>query len=203
MDEMDRDFWNEAYAEDPNQVVVADYLLDYELADLRPGAALDLGCGSGQNALKLARLGWQVTGVDWAERAIELATQAARAESLDAMFIVGDITTWKPSRRFNLVICTYALPGGDKTRQTLNTARQALADGGTLIVAEWDHSMSAIWGFAEEDLLSPEQIAALLPDLKIERAEVRRIEQAFAAADDPRRHTETFANIALVRARKP
>ena len=84
MDEMDRDFWNEAYQEDPDHAVVEDHFLESEVAGLQPGRALDLGCGSGPNALMLARRGWSVFGVDWAERAIELASQAARDEGLTA-----------------------------------------------------------------------------------------------------------------------
>ncbi|HZD55845.1 MAG TPA: class I SAM-dependent methyltransferase, partial [Anaerolineales bacterium] len=34
------------------------------------GQALDLGCGTGTNVITLARNGWQVTGVDFAPRAI-------------------------------------------------------------------------------------------------------------------------------------
>ena len=49
MDDMDRDFWNEAYHGDPDQVVVDDHFLDTEVAGLQPGSALDLGCGSGEN----------------------------------------------------------------------------------------------------------------------------------------------------------
>lgn len=38
-----------------------------------PGRALDLGCGSGRDAVYLASLGWQVTAIDHLPDAIELA----------------------------------------------------------------------------------------------------------------------------------
>jgi methylase of polypeptide subunit release factors len=38
-----------------------------------PGKALDIGCGTGTNVIALAKSGWQVTGVDFAPRAIRIA----------------------------------------------------------------------------------------------------------------------------------
>jgi SAM-dependent methyltransferase len=43
------------------------------VASLPPGRAIDIGCGTGTNLLYLAERGWQVTGVDFAGRAIALA----------------------------------------------------------------------------------------------------------------------------------
>lgn len=144
-----------------------------------------------------------MVGVDWAENAIELARQSAKARGLDAAFVVGDITEWEPPDEFDLVISTYALPGGEMSCKALATAVTALAPGGTLIVAEWDRSMSDVWGFGEDDLMTPEQIVDLLPGLEIEKAEVRHIEDPFASPEDPRGHKGSAANVALVRAWKP
>jgi 2-polyprenyl-3-methyl-5-hydroxy-6-metoxy-1,4-benzoquinol methylase len=155
----------------------------------------------GLNALKLAERGWSVVGVDWAQDAIELATNSARQKGLDATFHVGDITTWEPCSQFDLVISTYALPGGEDSKRTLDTARRALAPGGTLLVAEWDRSMAEVWGFAEDDLLSAEEIAELLPGLEIDKAEVRQLQNVFPSDDDPRAHHGSTANVAVVRAR--
>jgi len=47
---------------------------------LKPGRALDLACGTGRNALWLAKQGWLVTGVDGAPTAID--TVRRRAEAL-------------------------------------------------------------------------------------------------------------------------
>jgi 2-polyprenyl-3-methyl-5-hydroxy-6-metoxy-1,4-benzoquinol methylase len=198
---IDRDFWNDAYKQDPDQVMIGDRLLDQELEGLPVGTALDLGCGSGANALKLAGRGWSVVGVDWAEHAIELARRSAREKGLDAAFTVGDVTTWEPPAQYDLVISTYALPGAEDSKRALQTALKSLAAGGTLLVAEWDRSMAEVWGFGEGELPSPEEIVELLPGVEIEKAEVRRLERAFAD-DDPRAHGGSSANVAFVRARK-
>ena len=55
----------------------------------------------------------------------------------------------------------------------LETAVKALALGGSLIILEWDKSMAEVWHFDEGDLMSPEEIAALLPGLEVEKTEVR------------------------------
>lgn len=59
---------------------------------LKPGRALDLGCGTGTNSLYLARHAWQVTGVDFAGTAIRKARRRAKKESLAVDFYTADIT---------------------------------------------------------------------------------------------------------------
>ena len=77
-----------------------------------------------------------------------------------------------------------------------------MAPGGTLLIVEWDKSMSQVWGFSEDELPSPQEIAELLSGVIIESAEVRRLESIFSS-DEPRAHEDTSANAAFVRARKP
>ena len=59
---------------------------------LPPGRALDLGCGTGTNALYLARHGWEVTGVDFSPLAIEAAKGKAEGSGLPVSFRLGDVT---------------------------------------------------------------------------------------------------------------
>jgi len=57
-----------------------------------PGRAIDIGCGTGTNVLTLAQAGWQVTGIDFAPRAITLAKKKIKAAGLRATLAVNDAT---------------------------------------------------------------------------------------------------------------
>jgi SAM-dependent methyltransferase len=54
------------------------------------GAVLDVGCGTGENALLVASLGLQVLGVDVAETALAIAREKARDREIQAEFAVAD-----------------------------------------------------------------------------------------------------------------
>src|SRR4051794_19806995 len=55
------------------------------------GAVLDIGCGTGENALFLASRGLEVMGIDSVEAAIEKARAKAAERKLNATFEVGDV----------------------------------------------------------------------------------------------------------------
>lgn len=59
---------------------------------LEPGRALDLGCGTGTNAIYLARHGWDVTAVDLVGRPLRAARQKAAAAGATPRFVKGDVT---------------------------------------------------------------------------------------------------------------
>lgn len=59
---------------------------------IKPCRAIDLGCGAGANAIYLAQHGFDVTGVDYAEAAIEKAQARAKDAGVQVNFIVDDLT---------------------------------------------------------------------------------------------------------------
>ena len=59
---------------------------------LPPGAALDVGCGTGDSSIYLAQHGWQVTGVDFTPMALEKARAKARAADVTVNFVHADAT---------------------------------------------------------------------------------------------------------------
>jgi cyclopropane fatty-acyl-phospholipid synthase-like methyltransferase len=61
-----------------------------EIADLITGSVLDVGCGTGENALFLAERGHRVTGIDFLEKPIAEAKTKAQARGLQATFLVMD-----------------------------------------------------------------------------------------------------------------
>ena len=200
---MDSAFWEEAWRCDAGSVMVAERVLQAELESLRPGSALDLGCGSGENAMMLAGAGWRVTGVDCSARAIALARDAARVRGLDLRFLCRDFTTWQPESRHDLVISTYALPPGAVGQGVLRMAARALVPGGTLLVAEWDRSMGELWGVAADEFTTAEALVAAVPGLIVEEAGLRCIPDMFADSADPRAGHGAGARVAFLRARSP
>ena len=59
---------------------------------LAPGTALDLGCGTGDTSIYLAKHGWQVTGVDFVASAVDKARAKAQADKVAVNFAMADVT---------------------------------------------------------------------------------------------------------------
>jgi SAM-dependent methyltransferase len=59
---------------------------------LAPGTALDLGCGTGDTSIYLAKHGWQVTGVDFVAKAVDKARAKAEADKVAVNFAMADVT---------------------------------------------------------------------------------------------------------------
>jgi SAM-dependent methyltransferase len=58
---------------------------------IEPGRALDIGCGSGRDAVHLAGRGWDVTAVDVVDKALERARQRAVEEGVEVRWVKGSI----------------------------------------------------------------------------------------------------------------
>lgn len=59
---------------------------------LTPGRVLELGCGTGTNAVYLARHGWRVEAVDLVDRAVLQAREKAHAAQANLTVLCGDAT---------------------------------------------------------------------------------------------------------------
>ena len=77
------------------------------------GRAIDIGCGTGTNVITLAKTGWQVTGFDFASRAIQLAKRKAKKSHIQANLFTDDATYIKKvTGQFDLALdmgCFHAL----------------------------------------------------------------------------------------------
>lgn len=63
-----------------------------ESGRIQPCRAVDLGCGTGANAIYLAQHGFDVTGVDYALAAIDKARARSAEAGVRVAFIVDDLT---------------------------------------------------------------------------------------------------------------
>ncbi len=73
--------------------------------DVPPGGrVLDVGCGRGRHARMFARRGYEVTGLDLADKALDVARQRAASEGLDITFLHGDMREPVADAAFDLVV---------------------------------------------------------------------------------------------------
>jgi 2-polyprenyl-3-methyl-5-hydroxy-6-metoxy-1,4-benzoquinol methylase len=87
------------------------------------GEVLDVGCGTGENALFFAELGHRVLGIDLSSKAIEKArSKALQRKVMNATFIVGDVSDLaRMGRVFDTVIdCGLFVNLTEEKRQNLS-----------------------------------------------------------------------------------
>jgi SAM-dependent methyltransferase len=172
-----------------------------EVAALAPGRVLDVGCGEGADAIRLAQRGWIVTAIDISEIAICRAREASDRAGVSVEWICGDVLqTPFPARLFELVSMQYpALPtaaGEAAVRGLLDTVRR----GGLLLAvyhdlddAHREHMMSR--GVDPADYIGADDLRQLLgDDLTVEL-------HAVDARIDPPPGTPHVADI-ILRARR-
>jgi ubiquinone/menaquinone biosynthesis C-methylase UbiE len=103
------------------------------MAGHQPARAIDIGCGTGTNVISLARAGWQVTGVDFAPRAIQIARQKVKKAGVPARLLVQDATRLQGvNGPFELALdlgCFHGMPPGRQDKY-LDQLERVLASGG-------------------------------------------------------------------------
>jgi SAM-dependent methyltransferase len=106
---------------------------------LPAGAALDLGCGTGDSSIYLAQHGWKVTGVDFVPKALDKAR--AKAANLSIDFVHADVTQLSQAgigRDFPLIVdngCLHNMSDDDRDAYVREVSAVAAPDARLLIVA--------------------------------------------------------------------
>lgn len=100
-------FWEEAYQKkdvvtfsaEPNPTIT-----EFEHLFVKAAKALDVGCGEGQNALYLARKGYDVDAFDLSEHAIEKLKYRCEAEGVQLNSFCADLTKYNFKQNYDLII---------------------------------------------------------------------------------------------------
>jgi SAM-dependent methyltransferase len=109
-----------------------------------PKSILDLGCGTGNHALVLAKRGYKVTGIDRSAQMLAIARRKAQDAGLDINFIEGNITNAEFEGKFDAVISMFAvmsyMPANEDVAAVCKIANNVLVPGGIFIFDCWHGS---------------------------------------------------------------
>jgi ubiquinone/menaquinone biosynthesis C-methylase UbiE len=104
---------------------------------------LDVGCGTGALAVRLARQGCYITGIDVSPRMLTRAAERVRAEAMDSQVVFQelgavDLDTGFPDASFDVVVSTLVLSelSEDEIEYTLQEIGRILRPKGKLMVAD-------------------------------------------------------------------
>jgi SAM-dependent methyltransferase len=152
------------------------------VAGLLPGTALELGSGSGTNAVWLARQGWRTTAVDWSPVGLANGKAKAAEAGVEVEWVERDLFEWSPpARSFDLVVIVYLHVPPEERALIYPRAAAAVALGGRMVVVGHDRLNATEGAGGPPDplrLFTADEIGHELlaadPSLVVERAEVVR-----------------------------
>lgn len=127
--------WDDAYRGQPPWDIGRPQrvFMNLETAGRVGASVLDVGCGTGENALYLAERGHEVWGIDVSGLAIERAMVKAHARRLPVVFLAADaLEPASVGRTFDTLIdcgCFHTLPDDDRPRYAASMAALSRPDG--------------------------------------------------------------------------
>ena len=136
--------WEKYYAETPLgkipwQKTQASYFAEViKTGKVKPGLALDLGCGTGIKSIYLTKKGFKVIGVDISKTAIRYAKENARRAGVKVKFIVADATdlSFLKNKKFDFVLDWANLHGisSSKRKKYIKEIVKHTKKGGKLLL---------------------------------------------------------------------
>jgi ubiquinone/menaquinone biosynthesis C-methylase UbiE len=132
--------WAASYDREVNPLIAIETpYIERMVSDLTISNALDAATGTGRHALRLARRGIQVTGIDQSPEMLAMAQASATQAALAIDFHRGSLDDLLPfaEAQFDLVICALALCHVQNLRGAIREFARVLRPGGAVIMSDF------------------------------------------------------------------
>jgi SAM-dependent methyltransferase len=125
---------------------------------LSAATALDLGCGTGDTSIYLAKHGWRVTGVDFVSKPLDAARAKAAVERTPVNFVHADVTRLGSTgvgTGFALIVdngCLHGMTDDERDGYTREVSAAAAPGARLLIVAFTPGATLAVRGIDQAEV---------------------------------------------------
>ncbi len=117
----------------------------------KPSRILDLGCGTGNHDIPLARMGYSVTGLDRSASQLRIAREKATSADLPIRFVRGDMRSFRLGQTFDSAICMFGAFGyllrSSGVLSCLRSVRRHLRPGSLFVFEFWQSGAAHPAGF--------------------------------------------------------
>jgi SAM-dependent methyltransferase len=160
-------YWDERYQrkEATAERGPASFLVEHRHLLPRRGRALEVAMGTGRNALYLASLGYEMTGIDVSGVAVKRCRQEAARRGLHVEAVQADLESFElPQAAYDVVINLYYLQ-----RDLAPQLEGALRPGGVLVFESFTTEQRQFdWGPQNDEfLLRPGELREMFPGLEV------------------------------------
>ncbi len=139
--------WSASYARERNPLIgVEELFLPAFEADLQVDTVLDVGSGTGRQALRWARRSARVTTVDQSPEMLAVAQETASLEGLAINFHVSPIEAGLPvaTAAFDLAVCALMLTHVADLTAAIGECARAVRSGGHLLITDLHPTCTAL-----------------------------------------------------------
>jgi len=137
------DRWAEIYDDEKNWLIyLEEPEVDRLLGDVAGLEIVDVGCGTGRHAVRLAERGANVVGVDFSDGMLARAREKAGAENVRwIVHDVGELPLPLPERAFDRVLCALVVDHIRELAELFAELGRLCAPGGRIVVTAMHPAM--------------------------------------------------------------
>jgi|LNFM01.1.fsa_nt_gb ubiquinone/menaquinone biosynthesis C-methylase UbiE len=141
-----RHWWEEIFNDDylrtqrrytAEQTKTEGNFIEASLGVEKGAAVLDVGCGTGRQAVELASRGYEVLGLDLSLPMLSRASDSAQLRGVKLNFLQSDMLEMEFKELFDAAYCvgsTFGFFDDDKNADVIHRIHQALKPGGTMLL---------------------------------------------------------------------
>jgi SAM-dependent methyltransferase len=132
------------------------------LSNRKPGRALDIGAGEGTDAIRLAKLGYDVDAVELSEVGARKIEGFARDAGVKVRVLATDIQDFSPDGSYDIVVCNGVLHYVQNKHSVIDLMQHATWSGGINVVSLWStftpvpecHEIVPVYGDDEDGIVT-------------------------------------------------